>query len=205
VRLARTFLGQDFTRAGLASQPVPRDLFLEAEMVPMDRTQKADAVQSLHEAFRGAPFVAVAHYSGLTVAEIDQLRVKMLSIGATFKVAKNRLAKIALKGTPYEGLEALFNGPTGITFSTDAVGAAKITSEFAKANEKFVLLGGGMGSQVLTAQSIDTLAKLPSLDALRSQFLGLLMSPATRVASVIQAPAGGLARVIQAHADKQAA
>jgi large subunit ribosomal protein L10 len=179
--------------------------FLEAEMVPMDRTQKADAVQSLHEAFQGAPFVAVAHYSGLTVAEIDSLRVKMLGIGATFKVAKNRLAKIALKGTPYEGLDALFSGPTGITFSNDAVGAAKTVSEFAKDNEKFVLLGGGMGSQVLNAKAIDTLAKLPSLDVLRAQFLGLLMTPATRVASVVQAPAGGLARVIQAHADKQAA
>ncbi len=171
----------------------------------MDRTQKADAVQSLHEAFQGAPFVAVAHYSGLTVAEITELRVKMLTVGAKFQVAKNRLAKIALKGTPYEGLDAMFTGPTGITFSADAVGAAKVASEFAKANEKFVLLGGGMGQQVLNAQAIDTLAKLPSLDALRSQFLGLLMTPATRIASVVQAPAGQIARVIKAHADKQAA
>ena len=171
----------------------------------MDRTQKAEAVQSLHEAFQAAPFVAVAHYTGMTVDELTQLRRNMFTIGANFRVAKNRLAKIALKGTPYEGLDALFTGPTGITFSQDAVGAAKVASEFAKANEKFVLVGGGMGSQVLNVQAIDTLAKLPSLDVLRAQFLGLLMTPATRIASVVQAPASGIARVIQAHADKQAA
>jgi large subunit ribosomal protein L10 len=171
----------------------------------MDRTQKAEAVESLHEAFRETKFVMVAHYAGLTVAEVTILRRKMLTAGASFRVAKNRLAKIALKGTAFENLEGLFTGPTGITFSTDPVAAAKVATEFAKDNEKFILVGGGLGSQALNAKAIETLAKLPSLDVLRASLLGLLQTPATRIASVVQAPAGGLARVIQAHADKQAA
>jgi large subunit ribosomal protein L10 len=171
----------------------------------MDRTQKAEAVDRLHEAFKGTDFVMVAHYAGLTVAEVTALRRKMLTAGASFRVAKNRLAKIALKGTQFETLEGLFTGPTGITFSSDPVAAAKVATEFAKENEKFILVGGGLGAQALNPKAIETLAKLPSLDVLRASLLGLLQTPATRIASVVQAPAGGLARVIRAHADKQAA
>ncbi len=171
----------------------------------MDRTQKAEAVESLHAAFKETSFVIVAHYAGLTVAEVTTLRRNMLKAGAQFRVAKNRLAKIALKGTQYENLEGLFKGPTGIAFSADPVAAAKVASDFAKDNEKFVLVGGGLGNQALNAKAIETLAKLPSLDVLRALFLGLLQTPATRIAGVVQAPAGGLARVIRAHADKQAA
>jgi large subunit ribosomal protein L10 len=171
----------------------------------MDRTQKSEAVDSLHAAFKETSFVMVAHYSGLTVAEITGLRRNMLKAGASFRVAKNRLARIALKGTAFENLESMFTGPTGITFSSDPVSAAKVATEFAKENEKFILIGGGLGSQALNPKAIETLAKLPSLDVLRASLLGLIQTPATRIAGVIQAPAGGLARVIQAHADKQAA
>jgi large subunit ribosomal protein L10 len=172
---------------------------------PLDRTQKAEAVDQLHDAFKATSFVVVSQYSGLTVAEITDLRRKMMTVGANFRVAKNRLVKIALKGTAFEGLDSLFTGPTGITFSSDPVSAAKVAADFAKANEKFILVGGGMGSQVLNAKAIETLAKLPSIDVLRAGFLGLLQTPATRIASITQAPASQLARVIQAHADKQAA
>ena len=171
----------------------------------MDRTQKAEAVDQLHDAFKSTSFVVVAQYSGLTVAEITDLRRKMLTVGASFRVAKNRLVKIAIKGTEFEGLDSLFTGPTGITFSSDAVSAAKVVSDYAKANEKFVLVGGGLGSQTLDVKSIQTLANLPSIEALRSQFLGLLQTPAQRIASIVQAPAGQIARVIKSHADKQAA
>ena len=171
----------------------------------MDRTQKAEAVESLHAAFKETNFVIVAHYAGLTVAEVTKLRRNMLKAGANFRVAKNRLAKIALKGTQYENLEGLFTGPTGIAFSTDPVAAAKVAADFAKENEKFVLVGGGLGSQALNASAIETLAKLPSLDVLRASFLGLLQTPATRIAGVVQAPAGQIARVLKAYADKQAA
>ena len=171
----------------------------------MDRGQKAETIGDLHEALKDSPFIMVAQYSGLTVSEITNLRRKMLTVGASFRVAKNRLVKIALKDTPYEGLDKLFTGPTGITFSQDAVGAAKVATDFAKENEKFVLVGGGLGQQTLDRTAIETLARLPSIDALRSQFLGLLMTPATRIASVVQAPAGQIARVLKAHADNQAA
>ncbi len=171
----------------------------------MDRTQKAEAVDQLHDAFKTTSFVVVSQYSGLTVAEITDLRRKMLTVGANFRVAKNRLVKIAIKGTEFEGLDSLFTGPTGITFSSDAISAAKVVSDFAKANEKFILVGGGFGNQTLDAKGIETLARLPSIDVLRAQLLGLLQTPATRIASVVQAPAGQIARVIRAHADKQAA
>ena len=111
----------------------------------MDRTQKAEAVDQLHDAFKSTSFVVVAQYSGLTVAEITDLRRKMMTAGANFRVAKNRLVKIALKGTQFEGLDTLFTGPTGITFSDDAVSAAKVAADFAKTNEKFVVVGGGLG------------------------------------------------------------
>ncbi len=171
----------------------------------MDRTQKAEAVDQLHDAFKTTSFVVVAQYSGLTVAQITDLRRKMLTVGASFRVAKNRLVKIAIKGTAFEGLDGLFTGPTGITFSADAVSAAKVVSDYAKANEKFVLVGGGLGNQTLDAKGIETLAKLPSIDVLRGQLVGLIQTPATRIAGVLQAPAGQIARVLKAHADKHAA
>jgi large subunit ribosomal protein L10 len=142
----------------------------------MDRTQKAEAVDQLHTQLKETNFVMVAHYAGLTVAEITDLRRKMLTVGASFRVAKNRLAKIALKGTPYEGLDNLFTGPTGITFSADPVSAAKVATDFARDNEKFVLVGGGLGAQVLSQQSLEALAKLPSITELRAKILGMIVT-----------------------------
>jgi len=170
----------------------------------MDRAQKAESIESLKGVFAGAGAVVVTHYMGLTVAEISDLRGRLRKEGATFKVVKNRLAQKALNGAG-EGASALFKGPVGIAYAPDAVSAAKVTAEYAKANEKFTIVGGLMGETVLDAKAVDALAKLPSLDALRAQLLGLLQTPATRIASVVAAPAAQLARVFSAYAEKDAA
>jgi len=170
----------------------------------MDRAQKAESIESLKGVFAGAGAVVVTHYMGLTVAEISDLRGRLRKEGATFKVVKNRLAQKALNGAG-EGASALFKGPVGIAYAPDAVSAAKVTAEYAKGNEKFTIVGGLMGETVLDAKAVDALAKLPSLDALRAQLLGLLQTPATRIASVVAAPAAQLARVFSAYAEKDAA
>jgi len=171
----------------------------------MDRTQKAEAVQSLSGLFAGAGAVIVAHYSGMTVAQMGELRSRLRKAGASFKVAKNRLAVRALEGTPAAGISGLFRGPTGIAFSQDPVAAPKVLVAYAKENEKFKILGGVAVGSVLNAEGVKALAELPSLDQLRGKLLGLLQAPATRIAGVLQAPAGGLARVLSAYANKQAA
>lgn len=168
----------------------------------MDRTEKEDLVASLHRTFSETAVVLVSHYSGLTVAEMGELRTKMREVGAALKVAKNRLARLALAGTPYEGLDALFKGPTAIAYAKDPVAAAKVAVSYAKTNPKLVLLGGGLGSQTLDADGVKSLAALPSLDELRGKLLGLLNAPATRIAGVLQAPGGQVARVLAAYADK---
>ncbi len=160
-------------------------------------------VQALHRLFGETNLVVVTHYSGLTVAEISDLRRKMREAGASFKVTKNRLTRLALAGTKYEGLAELFTGPTAIAVSEDPVAAAKASVDFAKANDKLVILGGAMGEQTLDVNGVKALATLPSLDELRGTIVGMLNTPATRIAQVVQAPAGQVARVIQAHADKQ--
>lgn len=170
----------------------------------MDRAQKAESIETLKGVFDGAGAVVVTHYMGLTVAEMTDLRGRLRKEGATFKVVKNRLAQKALNGAG-EGATALFKGPVGIAYATDAVSAAKVTTQYAKDNEKFTIVGGLMGEQVLDAKAIDALAKLPSLDQLRAQLLGLLQTPATRIASVVAAPAAQLARVLSAYAEKDAA
>ena len=171
----------------------------------MNRTQKAEVVSALQEKFAGSGLVVVAHYAGMTVSEITSLRRKMLGAGAGVKIAKNRLTQIALKGTKFENLTDLFTGPTLIAQSHDPVAAAKVAVEFAKGNEKLVVLGGCLDGQKLDIRGIEALAKLPSLDELRARLLGMLQTPATRIAGVVQAPAGQLARVINAYAEKQAA
>ena len=166
----------------------------------MDRAQKKEWVSSLHQVFEGANSVIVTQYSGLTVAEITDLRNKMRAAGASFKVTKNRLTRLALAGTKHEGLSDLFVGPTAIAYSTDAVAAAKVCAEFGKSNEKLVLIGGSLDGEVLSVDGVKALASLPSLDELRAKILGMLQTPATRIAGVLQAPAGQVARVLSAKA-----
>ncbi len=171
----------------------------------MDRAEKREFVTSLNQVFNSTGSVVVAHYSGLTVAQMNDLRSRMRGAGGSVKVAKNRLAKIALQGTPSEGIQGLFEGQTLIAYADDPVVAPKIASEFAKTNDKLVLLGGAMGATSLDADGVKALATLPSLDELRAKIVGMIQTPATRIAAVVQAPAGNLARVFGAYARKDEA
>ena len=171
----------------------------------MDKAEKAEVVEELKGVFTASGSLVVAHYTGMTVAQMGDLRARMRAAGASFKVAKNRLAVRALQGTAVEGIAHLFKGPTGIAYSKDPVAASKVAVAYAKDNEKLVILGGSMGSTVLDANGVKAVAELPSLDELRGKIVGLLLAPATKLAGVIQAPAGQLARVIGAYSKKEAA
>lgn len=171
----------------------------------MDRAEKRELVTSLNDAFKGAGSVVVAHYAGITVAQMNDLRSKMRAAGGTVKVAKNRLAKIALQGTESDSIVDLFAGQTLVAYSEDPVTAPKIASEFAKTNDKLVILGGAMGSTSLNADGVKALATLPSLDELRAKLVGMIATPATRIAQVVNAPAASVARVIGAYARKNEA
>jgi large subunit ribosomal protein L10 len=171
----------------------------------VDKTQKAEVVEDLNGVFANAGSVVVAHYTGLTVAELSDLRSRMRAAGASFRVAKNRLAVRALKGTPIEGISDLFKGPTGIAVSNDPVAAAKVSAAYANDNDKLVILGGSVGTTTLDANGVKALATLPSLDQLRGKIVGLLVAPATKIAGIVQAPAGQLARVVGAYSKKEAA
>ena len=171
----------------------------------MDRAEKRELVTSLNDAFSNAGSVVVAHYAGITVSQMNDLRVKMRSAGGTVKVAKNRLAKIALQGTKSEGIVELIKGQTLIAYSTDPVAAPKVASDFAKGNDKLVILGGAMGATALDADGVKALASLPSLDELRARLVGMISTPATRIAQVVNAPAASVARVIGAYARKDEA
>ena len=168
----------------------------------MERAAKAEQVTELKGVFKTANTVVVAHYAGLTVAQMQILRNQARQAGATVKVAKNRLAKIALEGTDVASIGSLLKGPTVIAYSDDPVGASKVTVDFAKAHEKFVILGGAIGKTVLDPNGVKALAALPSLDELRAKIVGLIQGPATKIAQVINAPAAKMARVIQAYANK---
>lgn len=171
----------------------------------MDRNEKAELVASLRESLSDAGSVIVTRNLGLTVAESTVLRNKIRDAGASYKVAKNRLAKIALDGTAYAGISDLLTGPTALASSSDAVTAAKIVVEFAKTNDRLEIVGGGMGDTVLDVAGVKALAELPSLDELRAKIVGLVQAPATKLAQIAQAPAGQLARVFGAYGAKQAA
>jgi large subunit ribosomal protein L10 len=170
----------------------------------MDRAQKAESIEALKGVFADAGAVVVTHYLGLTVAEMTDLRGRLRKEGASLKVVKNRLAQKALNGAG-EGASALFKGPVAIAYAPDVTSAAKVATQYAKDNDKFVVVGALMGEQVLDASGVGVLAKLPSLDELRSQLIGLINSPATKIAGVLQAPAAQLARVFSAYASKDAA
>jgi large subunit ribosomal protein L10 len=168
----------------------------------VDRAAKQEQVTTLNGVFKDSSVVVVAHYSGLTVAQLQTLRRQMKQAGASVKVAKNRLAKIALEGTDVASIAPLLKGPTLIAFSSDPVAAPKVASDFAKAHEKFVILGGAMGKTTLDLNGVKQLASLPSLDELRAKIVGLVQAPATKIAQVVNAPAAKLARVVQAYASK---
>jgi len=168
----------------------------------VERAQKEALVAEMNAVFQEAGVVVVAHYKGLTVAEVSDLRDRIAEQGASFKVTKNRLTKLALEGTPCEPIKDLFTGPTAIAYSDDPVAAPKVISAFAKDNEKLVVLGGAMGETVLDEAGVKALATMPSLDELRAKLVGMLNTPATRMAQVLNAPAGQLARVFGAYADK---
>jgi large subunit ribosomal protein L10 len=168
----------------------------------VERAAKKEAVVALNQVFKTTSVAVVAHYSGLTVTQMQGLRKQMRQAGAAVKVSKNRLAKIALEGTDVAGIGPLLKGPTVIATSNDPVAAPKVAIEFAKANEQFVILGGSMGKTVLNVDGVKALASLPSLDELRGKLVGLLVAPATKLAQLSNAPAAKLARVIQAHASK---
>ncbi len=171
----------------------------------MDRTEKREFVASLATVFAETSFVLVAQNKGLTVADVSELRRRMRAAGATYKVAKNRLATLALDGTRFDGVKPLLKGPTAIAWSTDPVAVAKTAVEFAKTNDKFVVLGGALGTQTLDATGVKALAELPSLETLRAQLVGLIQTPATRIAGILQAPGGQVARVLAAYAKKDEA
>ncbi|MEX0346998.1 MAG: 50S ribosomal protein L10 [Rhizobiaceae bacterium] len=171
----------------------------------MDRAEKREFVSQLNEVFNNTGSVVVAHYAGLSVAQMNDLRSRMRAAGGTVKVAKNRLAKIALQGTESEGMTALFQGQTLIAYSDDPVTAPKVAADFAKANDNLVILGGTMGPTTLDADGVKALATMPSIDELRAKIVGMISTPATRIAQVVNAPAGQLARVFDAYARKDEA
>ena len=168
----------------------------------MDRAQKQKLVDSLHGTLMQTELVVVTQQVGMTVAEVTTLRRQMREAGAGFKVTKNRLARRALEGTKFAQLAPLFKGPTAVAYSTDPVAAAKVAVNYANANEKLSIVGGAMGGQLLDSKGIKALATLPSLNELRGKLVGLLQTPATRVAQVLRAPASQLARVMGAYATK---
>jgi large subunit ribosomal protein L10 len=189
--------------AGATGGPIPAMVAKWRESV--DRAEKSQLVDTLATVFQDTGVIVVAHYSGLTVAQMTVLRAKMREAGGGVRVAKNRLVKLALKGTDAESISDLFEGPTVVAFSKDPVAAAKVAVDFAKVNDKLVIRGGAMGPTALDAEGVKALATLPSLDELRGKLVGLIASPATRVAQVLNAPAAQLARVLSAYAEKSAA
>jgi large subunit ribosomal protein L10 len=188
------------TGEALAAHPDRRQ-----ERIHVDRAEKKELVGTLNAVFKAATVVVVAHYSGLSVAQMQTLRRQMKQAGGTVKVAKNRLAKIALDGTDVASIAPLLKGPTVIAYSGDPVVAPKVAVDFAKGHERFVILGGAMGKTALDADGVKALAALPSLDELRAKLVGLIQAPATKIAQVVTAPAAKVARVVQAYASKSEA
>jgi len=171
----------------------------------LDRTEKREFVSSLASVFAETSMVVVTRNNGMTVAEVTDLRRRMRAAGANFKVAKNRLAVLALDGTKFDGIKPMLKGPTALAWARDPVAVAKVAIEFAKTNEKLVVIGGALGKQTLDAPGVKALSELPSLDTLRAGLLGMINTPATRIAGILQAPGGQIARVLSAYAKKDEA
>jgi len=171
----------------------------------VDRTEKREFVTELNQALTATSMIVVTRNAGLTVAEVTELRRRMGAAGAIYKVAKNRLTNLALDGTPFDGIRTMLKGPIALAWATDPVAVAKTAVEFARTNEKFVLVGGSLGPQTLNADGVRALAELPSLDELRARLVGMIATPATRIAGILQAPAGQLARVFGAYAKRDEA
>jgi len=171
----------------------------------VDRAAKRELVDSMHDVFKDTGVIVVAHYAGMTVAQMTELRRRVKDAGGTVKVAKNRLAKLALRDTDVAGISDLFKGPTCVAYSADPIAAAKVAVTYAKENEKLVILGGAMGPTVLDSAGVKALADLPSLDELRATLIGLVQAPMTKIARIVKEPGGQLARVIQAKAAKEEA
>lgn len=167
----------------------------------MNRAQKQTEIEELKKRFADNEIIVVTQNKGLTVKQVSQLRNELRAAGASFKVAKNTLVKIALKGTRFENIANQFAGPTGIAASQDPA-VAKVAQKFAKDNEKFVIVGGAMGDKVMNAKDVEALSKLPSLNELRSKICGLLQAPATKLAVVLQTPARNLVGVTKAYGEK---
>ncbi len=168
----------------------------------MLRSEKKSFVTELEGIYESSNSVIVTHYHGLTVAEVTKLRRNLRENGASFKVVKNTLSKIAASNAGLAGDSEIFSGPTAIAYSEDPVAAAKSVVEFAKTNDNLKIIGGVVNNTVLDVSAIQQLAKLPSLDVLRGKIVGILQTPAANLARVVQAPAGALARIMQAYADK---
>jgi large subunit ribosomal protein L10 len=168
----------------------------------VDRAQKRQLVSTLNEAWKDTGVMVIAHYKGMTVAQMTEFRKQMKQAGGAVKVAKNRLAKLALAGTQSEGVVDLLKGQTCIAYSADPVSAAKVSVKYAKENDKLVILGGAMGKTVMDVNAVKALADLPSLDELRAKLIGLVQAPATKIARILKEPGGMLARVIQAQGAK---
>ena len=171
----------------------------------MDRAEKAAAVAELKQTFSSVGVVVVTRNNGMTVAQSTRLRNAMRDAGATYKVSKNKLARSALDGTPYLSLGDMLTGPVGLATSIDPVAAAKVVVDFAKTVDKFEIVGGAMGDTVLDLAGVQSLATLPSLDELRAKIVGLIVAPATKLATITQAPAAQIARVLSAYAEKETA
>lgn len=165
----------------------------------MDRTEKINWVASLKQVFEESALIVVTHYSGLTVAQMTELRGQMRAAGASFKVTKNRLTRLALKETDFKHLSSLFSGPTAIAYSVDPVAAAKVAVNFSKENNNLQVLGGAFNGQMLDVKAITALAKLPSLDELRGNLVAMINTPATRIAGILKVPVSQVARVIGAY------
>ena len=160
----------------------------------MNREEKAELLTEMNGLISGAQAVIIAHYRGLTVAEMSELRAKARQLGAELRVTKNRITRLALKGTSFEGLGDLFKGPVIMAYSSDPISACKLCVEYAKENEKFLVVGGALNTGVLSQAEIERLATIPSMDELRAKIIGLL-----------QAPGAALARVTKAYSEKEAA
>ena len=171
----------------------------------MDRAQKEQVVDELGQIFESSGVVVVAHYAGMTVAQMQDLRAKMREVDGSVRVAKNRLAKIALEGKPNAALGDLLTGMTVLAFSEDPVAAAKVCEAYAKSNENFVLLGGAMGSEVLDPAGVKAVASMPSREELIAQIVATLGSPASSIAGAIGAPASNIASILTTIEEKAAA